>query len=249
VYSDGKKMGKTGKIGAGGADSVTFNVAPNVSHALSFVEQGFTEGCNSGALLSIAGTLRVTYSVNKVKIRGTVFGSDGQPFKGLDVHSTPAVNASNVTDAKGQFVLSVDPGHVPIFVDATHCQPGAAVAKEVVDATHGDTTVRFTVPTQIVVTSASDTRIGFCILGLPTKVSGFDLTFHRNPPVKTGTCTDTQSDTWQNKSGLRWAESSFDNPPVGDRFCAGSYTVTLTGTDKAGVEWAKENFKVRASEN
>jgi hypothetical protein len=61
IYIDGKLAAKSGKIGASGTAKVTFDVANHERHKLSFAEHGFVGGCNSGELVSIAGTITVSY--------------------------------------------------------------------------------------------------------------------------------------------------------------------------------------------
>jgi hypothetical protein len=62
VYADGTKVGETATLNANGTGSLAFKVAPGRPHRLAFVEQGFVGGCNSGALVSISGKIRVVYT-------------------------------------------------------------------------------------------------------------------------------------------------------------------------------------------
>ncbi len=61
IYVDGKLAARSGKIGASGTAKVTFDVANHEKHKLAFAERGFVGGCNSGELVSIAGTITVSY--------------------------------------------------------------------------------------------------------------------------------------------------------------------------------------------
>jgi hypothetical protein len=62
VYGDGTKVGETAKLNANGTGSLAFKVTPGGPHKLAFVEQGLVGGCNSGALVSISGKIRVVYT-------------------------------------------------------------------------------------------------------------------------------------------------------------------------------------------
>jgi hypothetical protein len=188
------------------------------------------------------------FDCKTVAINGQVFGSDGLPYNLLGVYFDCAGERQDLTDVEGRFTVYTQPGPVTVCLLA-----GAAdsprvyeVAKDSLDATR-DTTLRFTVPTQIFPFGVDRESVGYDIVGLPTTVSNFTVDLQRHPATDANSCASMQSQ--EISTSIRDPRAASDRfVPKGfiaDRFCPGNYTITVTDRGTAGFDWATQRIYIK----